>query len=123
MTESEFSKPKPLVALAALFDRVLHEKDNVPTLIRMVDQFTVAVPPPELAAAKVKPMVKMTLGIGLKAGGVPPGSYELEVVLRGPTKTQPPTKVPIMFPDKNLHTSGANVFAEVAIVIDAFGDC
>src|SRR5882757_2438042 len=78
----------PFVSAATVCERVLHEKDNVLSVIRMVDTFFIETPPQpvgEPAPVLVVLGLQLTLLISLKAGDVPSGSYPVQLALRKPT--------------------------------------
>jgi hypothetical protein len=73
---------KPLVAVACVCERVLQEKDNVHSIIRIVDTLNLEVPatlPPN-----VRPPVPVTVYVSLK-GGEAAGSHVIALVLRSPS--------------------------------------
>src|SRR5437879_3748498 len=76
------SRPKPLVQVACLCEKVLIEPDNVPSVIRIVDVYTIHAPThalPEGVAAGVE----LTAFISLKSGEIV-GEHEIELRLRNP---------------------------------------
>ncbi len=116
--------PKPYVQVAALFEKVLEEKDGVRSLIRMVDIFTVAIPPAEVMTKMpegLSPLVAMQLVVSLKSAGELVGDYEIQIQLRGPTKTEKPLTVPLTF--KEEYTHGVTIKMDVALGVNNFGDC
>jgi hypothetical protein len=87
------AKPKPFVAVACVCERVLQEKDNVNSVVRIVDTFNIEMPqglPPG-----IKPAVPITLFVSLKSGDVT-GAYDVELRLKSPSgKTSPTLKWPV----------------------------
>ena len=59
------ANPNPFVAVACVCERVLIEKDEVVSIIRIADNFTLTIPPqvPE----EFKPHVSMQLLVSLRA--------------------------------------------------------
>lgn len=74
---------KPLVAVAAVCERVLAETDNVFSAIRLVDIFYIPPPPPGLPA-DIPQGADLTLFISLKSGDLV-GAFDMRVTLRTPT--------------------------------------
>ena len=71
---------KPFVAAACVCEKVLQEKDDVASLMRIVDTFTlqaVNLPP------GFEPMVSLTVFVSVKSGDVT-GQHEIGLVLRSP---------------------------------------
>lgn len=66
------STPKPLVQVACVCEKVLTEHDNVPSLIRIVDTYTLHVPPGQSPSDSA---VSLTAFVALKSGEVV-GEYE-----------------------------------------------
>ncbi len=79
--------PKPLVQVACVCEKVLIEADNVPSLIRIVDTYTLHVPPGDPQPRRRR--VNLTAFISLKSGEVT-GEYEVGLRLKEPEgKVQP----------------------------------
>ena len=73
--------PKPFVQVACACEKVLREHDNVPSLIRVIDTYTLdqpKVPPPGF-----KPTLALVLFVALKSGDVV-GEYEIGLRLTKP---------------------------------------
>ncbi len=97
---------KPLVTAACVCEKVLQEKDNVPSIIRIVDTFFIQVPPEDFPKG-VQPQLAMTAFVYLRAGDLK-GSFEIGLVLRSPSgKTTPVQKWPVVFQAGN--EEGANL--------------
>jgi hypothetical protein len=80
--------PKPWVQIACVCEKVLMEPDNVPSLIRVVDTYTLVMPP-EPPQPKVKAGVELTAFVALKSGEVV-GEFEIGLRLTGPADDAPP---------------------------------
>jgi hypothetical protein len=74
-------RPKPYVAVATFCERALQEKDNVYSLIRVID--TIKSPAPPAAP----PSVQFTLMVILRAGDAV-GTYDVRFVMRKPSGEQ-----------------------------------
>lgn len=90
MEKDQISGGGPHLAAAFLCERILQEKDNVPSFIRVVDRFTVPVPPKLPAGMQLMapPVLQFMLVVSLKAGSLPAGKYALRVKLVKPDGTQ-----------------------------------
>lgn len=87
--EDEVSVPKPFVQAACLCEKVLQEKDGVPSLIRVVDTYTMDEPsnlPPGYTLA-----TQLTLFISLKSGDLS-GIFEVGLRLHQPNEKSHPTQ-------------------------------
>jgi len=95
---------KPFVQAACICEKVLIEPDNVPTLVRVVDTFTLSVP------SAVPPTV--TIFVSLKSGDVV-GEFEVGLRLRSPDgEDHPPRKWPV---ELRGGEHGANLKIDVAL--------
>jgi hypothetical protein len=72
-------RPKPYVAVATFCERTLQEKDNVYSLVRIVDTITFPV-----AGEIPPPLLQLTLMVILRAGDAS-GRYEVRFVMRKPS--------------------------------------
>lgn len=92
------SNTKPFVAIAALCEKILEERDGVMTAVRLVDTFFVATPPG--SAPDAKPVIVVTGLIALKSGDVT-GTHAIRLVLentRGArTEVSPEGGWPVVF--------------------------
>ena len=118
---SDKPKARPYVQVAALCERVLTEKDNVQSLIRIVDCFAVATPPTDLLPEGATPIISMQLVVALKGCGELQGDYEVTIQLRGPTKVNELAKVKVSFTGDHAH--GTNILMNVALGVSNYGDC
>jgi hypothetical protein len=73
--------PRPLVQVACICEKVLIEPDNVPTLVRVVDTFTLPAQTP--APPGVPTGVQLTIFVSLKSGDVV-GEFEVGFRLNSP---------------------------------------
>jgi hypothetical protein len=91
----------PHVAAAFLCERVLQERDMVPSFIRVVDRFLVPVMPklpPGMQLQMQPPTLQVTLVISLKAGTLGGGSYNIRVKIHKPDGSEmSETVVPVFF--------------------------
>jgi hypothetical protein len=100
---SDATKPRPYVAIASLCERALIERDNVLSLIRVVDTFTPEKPPVETAGVKIIPAAQFYVVVAFKA-----------LRLVGPSGKQQPLGDPVTFVlDGN--ESGFSFVAQVTI--------
>ncbi|HXS12770.1 MAG TPA: hypothetical protein VN734_08710 [Acidobacteriaceae bacterium] len=81
----------PHVQSAFLCEKVLTERDNVPSFIRVVERFTVPIAPPLPPGVVLpqgtqfpQPTLQFFLVVALKAGSLPAGSYIVSVTLNKP---------------------------------------
>jgi len=84
---------KPFVAVACVCEQVLIEKDEVVSLVRIVDTFYLAIP----STLPTEPMrVRLTAFISIKSGEVT-GQHEISVALSQPDGVaQPPQRFPVV---------------------------
>lgn len=87
----------PHLAAAFLCERVLQEKDNVQSFIRVVDRFAVAKLPAgaQLPPGMTLPTIQAQLVVMLKAGDLTAGQYKINVTLVKPDKTEFPQEVEV----------------------------
>jgi hypothetical protein len=110
---------KPLIVAACLCEKVLRESDGVLSLIRIVDQFTVSVPPE--MPKHVSPAIVLNLVVALKANGIR-GPQEIMMRLHGPTKETEPRKLPFNLEgDKEDALLGVNLLTTIAVEVERFG--
>lgn len=86
--------PKPWVQLACICENVLIEPDNVPSLIRVVDTYTLPFAPdaPPLDVPVGVPVgVQLTAFVSLKSGGAV-GDFEVGLRLTAPDNTEQPAR-------------------------------
>jgi hypothetical protein len=90
------SNPKPLVQVACICEKVLIEPDNVPSLIRVVDTYTLELPGSEPPAG-FRFGVNLTVFVSLKSGDVV-GEFEVGLRLTAPDSTEHPVRTwPVEF--------------------------
>jgi len=118
-------KATPYLSAAFLCEKLLLEKDNVHSAIRLVDIYTVATPvnlPPDAVA-----QIPLTLFLAFKAPDGPGGSYRVTVRLIAPSGQELKGKEPfptfsiVLNPDAELGQFGANVILNVALPVKEFG--
>lgn len=109
--------PKPYVSLARLCEKTLREADGANSLIRVVDGFSVSLPPkpPE----GFKPVLLAKLVVGLKSADLV-GDYEVTIRLHSPTGAKSPRTFPVTFPEG--HSGGVTVQIDCALEVINFGD-
>jgi len=77
----------PLITVAAFCERILDEKDSVPSLIRLVDRIILHLPPSPLktdTGEPVEPSIEISFYIRLTTFRVG-GTYELLLVMKNPS--------------------------------------
>ena len=109
---------KPYVAVACLADKVLMEKDGVISLIRVIDKFTVAIPPglPD----DIRPTVETTLVTALRYPNFK-GALEITIKMHGPTEAAPAQTFAAEFPGG--WSSGSNMITTLLLGVKSFGEC
>jgi hypothetical protein len=109
-------KPMPLVNVATACEKVLIEKDNVVSAIRIVDVFNV-VPPPIPLPAEVG--LQMTALIVLRAGDFR-GEAEISIAIVTPDgqRQNVPEKWPMLFQEEN---TGGNLVFNFAMAVRHIG--
>jgi hypothetical protein len=118
-------KAKPYLSAAFLCEKILQEKDNVNSAIRIVDVFNVLVPP-NLPSGAVAQIV-LTLFMAFKAVDGPGGAYKVTVRLFSPSGNEVKGKEPIPSFPVVLQTDGppeqgaANIVLNMAIPVSEFG--
>jgi hypothetical protein len=79
----------PHLAAAFLCEKVLYERDGVPSFIRIVERFFMPVLPKLPPGMQIQPPVlQLTLVLSLKAGSMPGGKYNVTVKLQKPDGSQ-----------------------------------
>ena len=87
---------KPLVQIACICEKVLVEPDNVATLVRVVDTFTLP-PPPQVLPPGMPMAVQLTIVVSLRSGDVV-GDFEVGLRLNSPhERDQPLQRWPVEF--------------------------
>ncbi len=103
----------PLVTAALICERVLVEKDEVVSAIRVFDRVLYQVPP-----APAKPAVACVFFVALKLGDARQDTYEVRVIIRSPTgrEVEPTKEVPmkVQFPTKDPD-AGVNLHIGLAL--------
>lgn len=77
----------PHLAAAFFCERILQERDGVPSFIRVVERFTIPMPDPAKLPAGMQfpaPVLQVTLVVSIKAGTIGAGKYNLRVRLNKP---------------------------------------
>jgi hypothetical protein len=111
---------KPFLAAAFFCEKVLEQKDDVLTVVRIVDQFFVTIPlnMPE----GVKPAVQLTglLSFKKSSPGAEAETHEVRMKLRFPSgKVQPLPPREIIFKPDEL--SGCNMILNFGLGVEEFG--
>jgi uncharacterized protein DUF6941 len=103
----------PLVTAALICERVLVEKDEVVSAIRVFDRVLYQVPPPP-----AKPAVVAVYFVALKRGEAAEDAYDLRVIVRSPSgkEVEPTKETPIkaQFPTRDPD-AGVNLQIQFAI--------
>lgn len=107
---------RPLIAAACICEKVLHERDDVVSLIRLVDTFKMTIP--EIPEG-MKPATQLTAFVSLKSGDLE-GQYEITMAIRTPSGKvlQVPNKWPVLL--KGGH-QGANLVMKFGLPLVEFG--
>jgi hypothetical protein len=111
---------RPFLAAAFLCERVLIEKDDVLTIVRIVDTLTVSIPaniPPG-----TKPVIQMTGLVSFKkaAPGVEAERHTAELRVRLPSdKDQPTSTMDFVFKPDDV--AGANLIVNMQLAVEEFG--
>lgn len=112
----------PYVGVAALCEKALQEKDEVLTLVRIVDQFTVTpmianLPPgAPLPDPLPQPVMQTTLALVLKSGDAR-GTHEISIELENPLgdRVQIGMPISVLFEGDDR---GVNIVASVTIAVE-----
>jgi hypothetical protein len=108
---------KPLVQVACICEKVLQDKDNVLSAIRIVDSFTVREPLPS-SSAQFESGVDVTVLLALKSGDLV-GDYEILVQLRYPSgRTKDVPSFPMSFKGG---PSGSTLTAQLRVEVKEYG--
>lgn len=109
----------PYVNVAAFVERVLVEKDDVLSAIRIIDQFSVQAEGPDVPDSLPGGLLQTTLLIVLKAGSAR-GSQKLQVVMEHPDgqRREGPEFAVNFSPGEG---GGAGVVLPMAIQVDSAG--
>jgi hypothetical protein len=86
--EDKMSISGPHLTTALICEKILIERDGVPSFIRAAERFTIPVLPPlppGIPAPQIQPPVLQTnLVVGLKAGDLKAGKYKLTIKMQQP---------------------------------------
>jgi hypothetical protein len=112
---------KPLLSAAFLCEKVLQEKDDVLSAMRIVDTFTVSIPP-DLPSG-TKPAIQLTGLLSFKraSSGDRPEKHQATLRVRSPSGRQIllPQKIDLFF--KAEECAGANAILNIGLSIEEFG--
>jgi hypothetical protein len=111
---------RPLLAAAFLCERVLQEKDDVLTAIRIIDTLYVSIPPN--LPPEAKPVIQITALLGFKKAS--PSSeiekHQATVRLRSPLgKEIPENSRDLFFQPGDI--AGANLILNINMEVEEFG--
>ena|SRR5437870_9230342 len=102
----------PYVSAACICERVITEPDNVNSLIRIVDTYTLQTAPSAVPLG-ITPALNLTVYVSVKAGDVR-GEHEIGIVLRRPSgKGTDPQKWPVVLTGEP--ESGVNLKLEFGL--------
>jgi hypothetical protein len=92
----------PYVAAAFVCERVLTERDGVPSFIRVAERFNIAQLPPHITLPEGMPqpqkIVQFSLVIIIKSGDLGGGKFNLSLSMTKPNgETSPSQDVPVFF--------------------------
>lgn len=114
----EMANKLPFVALACICEKLLQDKDDVLTLVRVVDTYYLQLP--EGAPEGVVGGLDLSGVISIKSGDVK-GEFEMLVVLRTPDgKTKPITDKPIPVV-LNGGEHGVNIKLSITVAVKEYG--
>jgi hypothetical protein len=114
------AKARPYLSAAFLCEKLLQEKDNVASAIRMVDVFNVHIP--SNLPADAVPQIVLILFAAFKAPDGPGGTYRVTVRLYSPSGNEIRGKEPASFSVVlNSEQLGANLIMNVALAATEFG--
>jgi hypothetical protein len=119
-TESGLSGPH--LSAAFLCEKVLHERDGVPSFIRIVERFTVPTAPKLPPGVQLpaglqigQPTIQIFLVIGIKAGSMGTGKYNMRAKIYKPDGTETQTNPFSVFLN-GTDDNGALVVSPLVIV-------
>lgn len=112
------AKQKPWIAAACICEKVLVEKDNVNSLVRIIDTVIVEKNANAPAGAKLPPLT-VTVYVSLKAGTLN-GQYELSLGLRRDGGGEPLPKAPSWPVAMEGGVTGTNISVEYTIAAPEF---
>jgi hypothetical protein len=105
-------KPLPYVTAALLCERVLHEKDETLSLVRVIDRLQYAVP------EGIKPMIQIQGLVSVKSGLVT-GDHTIKIIAEKPKGDR---KEVVNFPVKLLgKDQGQNLILNIGLGIEQDG--
>lgn len=112
---------RPLLAAAFLCERILQEKDDVVTAVRIVDTLFVSVPP-NMSAELGKPVIQITALLAFKKAS--PGSgvekHRATVRLHSPSgKEHPENSSDLLFQAGDV--AGSNLILNMNMLVEEFG--
>lgn len=110
---------KPYVALACICEKMLQDKDGVASLIRIVDTYSLNIPPD--APKDVVPAFEVICVVSLKSGDLVGSFNKLQIVSNasdGERKNMSEKPIPTVF---NGGAHGLNVRLNLTVVVKKFG--
>jgi len=111
---------KPRLAAAVLCERVLLEKDDVASIIRLVDTFYVQVP--KQLPADAKPAIQLTVLLSFKRGDKPDsGQHQARLKLQGPTGKIQELPIAMDFVFKPGDVASTNLIIIIQLGVKEFG--
>jgi hypothetical protein len=113
--------PKPFVNIACLCEKILTEKDDVLSLIRLVDSFTVSIPPNMPTDTKPHLTLNAVLGLRQPPGETITGKHVVKMRLHGPTKAS--SEVPKFDAEFADGKAGLNLLMALVLGIENYGQC
>lgn len=111
MEQSEVPNDGPYLSYAVLCEKVLHERDNVMSLIRIVDRITTQVVGPGLLEEMPPIPVNLMLAIALKAGSARGrGTVRVRIIEPSGLQSGEELQLPVLFEGEERGVSlGVNV--------------
>jgi len=112
---------RPFLAAAFLCEKVLIEKDEVPTAVRIIDTIYVSIPANLPAGAK--PVIQLTVFVSFKKAspGVEPERHQAALRLRSPSGREHPPLPANDFFFKAAELAGANLIVNMSLAVEEFG--
>ena len=110
-------KPRPYVTAALLCERVIQEKDESLTLVRIADKIQYLIQGPGLPAG-LKPMINLNGLVSIKSGPVT-GEHKITIVMQRPDAIRKELyAIPVKFLGED---QGQNVILNIALGVEQDG--
>jgi hypothetical protein len=116
----EHSGGGPHLQAAFLCEKVLQEKDNVLTFVRVVDRFVRPKPNPQMPQIQILP-TQVMLVVVFKAGDIGTGKYKVEMQIFKPNTSTPFGKIESEIFFEGGHDQGVNLVSPLVLATDEEG--